>query len=156
MCDWCVDGLWSAPSAPNNSLAGFRVSDALWQRLQVRQAWHHKQGPCLAFGVLGDFLVAGFTKGLEVAKAVKRAAPTGSLSITTRAKPLKQCSTTYHARIMNIGERWFNQSEVDLALKRFDRGSTPSKIHGVGLGWVFFRYFEYFLLGYFTQKMAVF
>lgn len=76
MCDWCAEGVWSAPSIPNSSMAGFRVSGALWQRLQTWQEWYHQQPIDRALCEWGDFDIAAFvTEGRQIAQAIKRELP---------------------------------------------------------------------------------
>ena len=74
MCDFCADGVWSAPSIPNSTMDGFRVSDALWQRLQDWQRWHDS-AETEPFAD-PDFDLTGFVaEGYAIARAVKAELP---------------------------------------------------------------------------------
>jgi hypothetical protein len=79
MCDFCADGVWSAPSIPNSTMEGFRVSDTLWQRIQDWQRWYESHDPTCGGGLVGDdtkFDFAGFiAEGYAIARAVKAELP---------------------------------------------------------------------------------
>lgn len=73
MCDFEGDGVWSAP-IPNSTLEGFRVSDALWQRIQRWQRWHDSQDGRLCPDP--NFDLKGFVaEGYVVARLVKAELP---------------------------------------------------------------------------------
>ncbi|MEK7343505.1 MAG: hypothetical protein AABZ73_06755 [Pseudomonadota bacterium] len=74
MCDFCADGVWNAPSVPNSSMDGFRVSDPLWQRIQDWQRWHDTQNPLKSPDPAFD--LRGFVaEGYAIARAVKAELP---------------------------------------------------------------------------------
>jgi len=88
MCDFCADGVWSAPSIPNSTMDGFCVSDALWQRLQDWQRWHDSQS-----GINWpdpDFDLAGFVaEGYAIAKSVKAELPNWLVVYSDEARLLR-------------------------------------------------------------------
>ncbi len=74
MCDFCADGVWSAPSVLNSTMDGFRVSEELWGRLQGWQRWHDSQDGTKYPDP--DFDLAGFVaEGYSIARAVKAELP---------------------------------------------------------------------------------
>jgi len=74
MCDFEADGVWSAPSIPNSTMEGFRVSDALWQRIQDWQRWYESQDGRKCPDP--DFDLTGFVaEGYAIARAVKAELP---------------------------------------------------------------------------------
>ena len=74
MCDFCADGVWSAPSIPNSTMEGFRVSNTLWLRIQDWQRWHDSQDGSKWRDP--DFDLTGFVaEGYAIARAVKAELP---------------------------------------------------------------------------------
>jgi hypothetical protein len=74
MADFCADGVWSAPSIPNSTIEGFRVSNPLWQRIQGWQRWYESQDGSQWKDP--DFDIKGFTaEGYAIARAVKAELP---------------------------------------------------------------------------------
>ena len=74
LCDFSATGVWGAPSIANSTVAGFRVSDPLWQRIQDWQRWYDSQDGRKWRDP--DFDLTGFiAEGYAIARAVKAELP---------------------------------------------------------------------------------
>jgi hypothetical protein len=75
MCDNEAEVVWDVPRIPNSTMDGFRVSDALWDRIQRWQRWHDSQDPLLE-PFDPNFDTAGFSaEGDGIARTVKAELP---------------------------------------------------------------------------------